>query len=161
MVTGVCGCSAPPPEVVEPSTAVDVRHACPFAPVELRVHPLTHVELDGEGESVIILHVELHDAWGEATKATGDLVITLARGSGGPNPALANPELTWRDDLSDLSRNVRLWDPATRTYRVPLGRLPPWLTPSLEGPPAYLDVALTTRGRSGEERVLRDTFVLR
>jgi len=158
----VAGCSTPPGTPGLEATA-DPARGCPFSAVSVRVHPLTHAERDASGQTIIVLHVEPRDAWGEATKATGQLSVTLSRVGAGPGPTLDDQELTWRDDLTDLSRNVRLWDPATRTYRVPLGQLPTWaVAETSEGAASMrLAVALSTRDRSGEERVLQDTFVLR
>lgn len=99
----------------------------PFAPVSLRVHPLTRVVVTG-GKPEIIVHVELRDAWGDSAKGTGAMALRLfgpAGGlSGGANQALQR----WDIDLSNLDTNAAMFDPATRTYRVQLTGGPEWLS---------------------------------
>lgn len=100
--------------------------ASPFAPVSLRVHPLTHIGTSSkDNKPRLIAHVELRDRWGDATKGTGKLTMRLFGPSGGTG---ANQELTrWDIDLSDLDLNATLFDPSTHTYRLQLSGVPDWL----------------------------------
>lgn len=91
----------------------------------------------------IIAHLEFRDAWGDGTKAIGPLVILLygpnsnanvarnARDGDDPD-AFANTtqQRRYDIDLTDLKRNAELFDPATRTYRIPLAGLPEWIVNS-------------------------------
>lgn len=142
----------------------------PFAPASMRVHPLTHVEKVAGGKAEVWLHVELRDRWGDGVKGVGRMAIRLF----GPKDGMSGPEaevLRWDVDLNDLERNVELFDPATRTYRVQLGGGPAWLTEfanrgggGVVGGPsrAMLQVTLEVRdGEGGAGRTLRDEFVMK
>ncbi|MGH7244819.1 MAG: hypothetical protein ACREJD_15505 [Phycisphaerales bacterium] len=114
----------------------------------------------------IIAHLEFRDAWGDSTKAVGPLVILLygsnsnasaARGTvanpptsrDGDNPDAFAPEIQQRHydiDLTDLKRNAELYDPATRTYRIPLAGLPEWIVSA--APSANLRVTLRAEIKS-------------
>lgn len=136
----------------------------PFAPASVRAHPLTHLDRDDEGKPIIVLHAELRDRWGEPCKGAGTLVVELYRPSSGPASGLETQELVWEVDLSDLDLNVRLYDPATRTYRLQLSDLPGWITVGdQEGADrrVRLNVVLTTTGPQGVQVVLEDAYVLR
>ncbi|MBX3388068.1 MAG: hypothetical protein KF691_01290 [Phycisphaeraceae bacterium] len=87
----------------------------------------------------IIAHLEFRDSWGDGTKAIGPLVIFLygpsagnnARNSDDPDAfSNATQQRRYDIDLSDLRRNAELFDPATRTYRIPLSGLPQWIVNS-------------------------------
>lgn len=143
----------------------------PFAPASMRIHPLTTIERDQNGQAQVVLHVELRDAWGDVIKGMGTLRVQLLRptglGGGGPERV----EIEWELDLGDLDANVRHYDPSTRTYRVLLGNLPAWaaaLAPAgeAEAPSRGVDrfavvVLFTTRQADGRETVMRDRFVVR
>ncbi|MBX3379620.1 MAG: hypothetical protein KF805_05970 [Phycisphaeraceae bacterium] len=88
----------------------------------------------------LITHLEFRDAWGDGTKAIGPLVILLYGPNSNANAARAaapsgDPDAFGTDvqqrrydiDLTDLKRNAELFDPATRTYRIPLTGLPGWI----------------------------------
>ena len=144
----------------------------PFAPTTLRVHPLTHVERV-PGGAEIWLHVEMRDRWGDGVKGVGKMAIRLF----GPKDGMNGPEgevLRWDVDLADLDRNVELFDPATRTYRIQLAGGPAWLQEFIVRPgtsgggvvggPAriMLQVTLDVRdGEGGTSRTLRDEFVMK
>ena len=49
----------------------------PFRPSAMRVHPLTHTEIRSDGESVMVLHVELKDPWGDTVKGVGQVQVQL------------------------------------------------------------------------------------
>ena len=91
----------------------------------MRVYPLTRVEKDAKGKRLLCF-IEFQDAWADTTKATGKLHVALFR-SLGLQSEMAQEAQTWDVDLSDLERNARLFDPATRTYRLALRDLPEWL----------------------------------
>lgn len=129
-VVAVCaaalqGCSwsdtpAPPSEGDAPAAVMAA-----FLPTTLRLDPLTHVALGPDGTPRLIAHVELRDAWGDSTKAFGMMEVRLYvpdRADG-----LPRQQLRWEVNLSDFARNAALFDPATRTYRLPLAGVPAWM----------------------------------
>jgi hypothetical protein len=134
----------------------------PFAAASLQIHPLTRVDRDAKGQLWIICHIELRDAWGDTTKGTGDLQVHLLRPTGGRASGLGTQEMTWEVNLSDLDTNASLYDPATRTYRLPLEGAPAWVTESTDGerdlPLVRLRAYLTTFGPRGDEVTLEDEF---
>jgi len=136
----------------------------PFGPAAMAIHPLTRVDRDAQGRLWIICHIELRDAWGDTCKSTGQLQVQLYRPVGGRASGLGSQELIWNVDLSDLDRNASLYDPATRTYRLPLEDAPAWLATGGDRPRdlpiARLRAVLVTTGPRGEERVLESEFAL-
>lgn len=131
----------------------------------------------------LVAHLEFRDAWGDTTKAVGPLVVLLY----GPNSnadaarttppssreednpdALASPEATetqqrrYDIDLTDLKRNAELYDPATRTYRIPLSGLPGWIVDAAPG--ANLRIILRAELKSpradGSSVLLVDEYVV-
>jgi len=129
----------------------------PFAPRVMRVHPLTHSELDKQDESRIVLHVELKDSWGDTVKGVGRLQIQLRGGE-------SQVRQRWDVDLRELDSNVGYFDSATRTYRVVLGGLPGWLDSAVrsgEGSRGRIRVLFRTAMGDGEAVVLQDEYVLR
>ncbi|MBL8885912.1 MAG: hypothetical protein JNK16_04560 [Phycisphaerales bacterium] len=127
----------------------------------------------------LIAHLEFRDAWGDTTKAVGSLTILLygpnsnanaARGSNalprdGDNPDAFAPETQQRRydiDLTDLKRNAELYDPATRTYRIPLSGLPDWIINST--PSTNLRITLRAEAKSpradGSSVLLVDEYVV-
>lgn len=135
----------------------------PFAPTSIRVHPLTHLDVDAAGLPLLIMHVEMRDFWGETCKGVGAVVVELYRPSTGPRAGLEVQELVWEVDLTDLQRNARLYDPATRTYRLQLTNLPEWISVdpnATSGQRVRLSVTLTAPDDAGEQIVLDDSYVL-
>lgn len=129
----LCGCLAddPKPPVIQVPAGNN-----PFAPVSLRVHPLTHVQLEGDAKPSIICHVEVRDAWGDSAKCLGTLSIRLfgppaaaaAAGSAEGAATAGDREINrWDVNLNDLETNAAMFDPATRTYRIQLIGGPVWL----------------------------------
>jgi len=131
----------------------------------------------------IIAHLEFRDAWGDSTKAVGSLVIllygpdsnaTAARGTSttpsdsndsDASASINSPEVQQRRydiDLSDLKRNAELYDPATRTYRIPLSGLPEWIVNST--PDTDLRITLRAEVKSpradGNSVLLVDEYVV-
>jgi len=105
-------------EGAQPSASI--VPASPFEPRTLQIYPLTHLTRDAAGLGMIVLHVEIKDAWGDSVKWPGVLAVMLM-GPGGQRTA------PWRIDLSDPEKNSGAFDPVTRTYRIQLGGLPDWL----------------------------------
>ncbi|MGV6814159.1 MAG: hypothetical protein ACWA5W_04005 [Phycisphaerales bacterium] len=138
----------------------------PFRPTVMRVHPLTHTEMNADGEPVMILHVELKDLWGDTVKGIGQLQVQLRRqGSAGD---VGNRGTRWDVDLRDVEENVSYFDSATRTYRVVIGGLPDWLGDSVRNTEdssgsvgARVRVLFRTAKADGETVVLQDEYVLR
>ena len=131
----------------------------PFAPKAMRVHPLTHGELDADGNARVVLHVELKDAWGDTTKGVGRVQVQLWRDGGG-----AEEGERWAVDLRSLGENASFYDSATRTYRIVLGGLPAWFAAAVReraDDAARVRVLFMTSEVDGTAVVLRDEFVVR
>jgi hypothetical protein len=88
--------------------------AWPFAPGEVRVHPLSRVQRSPE--PLLILHLEMLDAWGDTTKGVGLLRVIAGSPQG--------PSMQWEIDLRDGELNASLYDASTRTYRMQLRGVP-------------------------------------
>jgi hypothetical protein len=140
--------------------------AWPFAPRSLRVHPLTHVDVpDPLGDGTLILHVELRDRFGDSVKGVGQLSVELASTGGGAGFAAPESRVKWDiTDIADPQTSSRRFDPATRTYRVPL-KSPAWVSRWLSdeserrGGPEHLTLRATFTPTAGEDRrVLTDEY---
>ncbi len=125
----------------------------PFAPDTIEVHPLTRSERNADQKPIILCYVECRDSWGDTCKTVGRLELQLFRGVGDAGVQ----ELTWEIDLSDLDRNLELYDPPTRMYRLPLEGVPEGLATGRY----KLRAILRTAGVKGQEIVLRDELDLR
>jgi hypothetical protein len=119
LLTAGCIVDHAPPQAASATTdqAVDPRTRV-FDPVALRVHPLTHVDAT-DAVCVLIVHIELRDAFADSVKGLGDLVIE-AQGPSGERIAWDVP------GMLDPAVNTQRFDPPTRTYRYPL-RCPQWI----------------------------------
>jgi hypothetical protein len=102
----------------------------PFVPQSIRIHPITQAQVDGKGPR-ILCHVECRDRSGETTKAIGILRVQLLEQSRTVEPGMEQIAATWVTDLSDLDTNDKMYDPATRTYRLSLRQLPAFVVESL------------------------------
>jgi len=162
-------CAIPPRPPLQGAHAARSGVVNPFGPAALSIHPLTRVDRDSKGRLWIICHIELRDAWGDTCKGAGKLQVQLYRPIGGRASGLGTQELAWDVDLSDLDKNASFYDPATRTYRLPLEDAPTWLAPPAPGPDeprakqspiARLRAILITTGPRDEERILQDEFTL-
>lgn len=102
--------------------SVDVGARSPFAPKEMRIFPLTHLErVPGEGERTrIVCHLEFVDRWFDTCKAVGKVEVEIYRPGGGLNPGVDVRAGRWEIDLTNLERNAEWFDPVTRTYRLQL-----------------------------------------
>lgn len=143
----------------------------PFAPVALRVHPLTHVDAGEAGASgeagvaLVILHVELKDRYGDTVKAAAPVKVELYRPGAGAMAAMETREAEWwMPEMADPDVNSGRFDRATRTYRLPL-RLSGWPASWAQGGegPAYvrLVVMVECEGPDGRARSLEGEYVLR
>jgi len=134
----------------------------PFRPTTLRVHPLTHTQLDAEGDPVIILHLELKDLWGDTQKAIGQLQVQLRQPRA--NNRITGRGTRWDIDLRNTEKNVSYFDSATRTYRIVLGGLPDWLGRAVltgQSVDARLRVLFRTAKANGDPVVLQDEYEMR
>jgi hypothetical protein len=139
----------------------------PFAPVALRVHPLTHVDTAkaAGGASVIVLHLELRDNWGDTAKGMGRLSVLLYKPGSGMQPGLESQELRWDvPGFEDPNENMALYDVATRTYRVQL-EAPEWVGAAIHDPKGnesgwFTIRAVLSAGTDAEARYLSDEYVL-
>ena len=138
----------------------------PFRPTVMRVHPLTHTEVNADGDAVIILHVELKDLWGDTVKGVGQLQVQLRKQSA--TSVVGNRGTRWDVDLRDIEVNVSYFDSATRTYRIVIGGLPGWLGDSVKATDqergvegAQVRVLFRTSLADGEAVVLQDEYVMR
>lgn len=135
----------------------------PFVPASMVIHPLTRVDIDASGRLWLYCHVEFRDSWGDTVKAAGQLTIELYKPSGPRAGGLGRQELVWKIDISDLERNASLYDPATRTYRLPLENPPRWLVEapvSPDLPQGRLRAEFTTGGAREGVRTLEGEFAL-
>lgn len=122
--------------------------AFPFAPAAMRIHPLSRIE----EARTIVCHVEFRDTWGDTAKASGQLVIELVDAGAAEGP------VRWDIDLSDLDANGRLYDPATRTYRIRLREAPEWVSP---GSSASLRASWSGTDADGQALALEDEHEVR
>lgn len=149
----------------------------PFVPTAMRVYPLTHLEpastetvggKEVKREARIVVHLEFKDAWGDGSKAVGPLTLFVYGPQDGRAGAASVQQRRYDIDLSDLRRNAELFDPATRTYRVPLAGLPEWLSAlsSQPGKDAMANVKVTVRAEmkspraDGSQAMLVDEYVV-
>ncbi|GJQ30566.1 MAG: hypothetical protein HBSAPP03_24500 [Phycisphaerae bacterium] len=147
------------------------RTAHPFDPVLLRIHALTHVDPAGPKNSpdqcLLVLHLELKDAYDDTVKGLGPLTVELFRPGGGPTPGIETQALVWDvPDFADPTSNSSRFDAATHTYRLPL-QAPRWVDEALTHTagaqtPAWLKVraTLTVRDAEGRLVLLADEFVI-
>ncbi len=134
----------------------------PFRPAVMRVHPLTHAEVNADGDAVMILHVELKDLWGDTVKGVGQLQVQVRKQS--EAEVIGQQGSRWDVDLRDIEVNVSYFDSATRTYRIVIGGLPGWLADSVvaqEAVGARVRVLFRTSKADGEAVVLQDEYVMR
>ena len=171
--------NAPPPVIISlvdpasgaPGAPTDTTDAAwPFAPRSLRIHPLTHVDVTdptGAGAAVLILHVELRDRFGDSVKGVGVLSVELSRDVAGAVGATPETRAQWSiTDIGDPGVGSRRFDPATRTYRVPL-KAPQWVSRWMtdegerRGGPQSLTLRASFAPAVGEDRrVLTDEFLV-
>lgn len=91
------------------------------------VHPLTRVGADADGRSALLLHLEVRDRFGQSIKALGEVRVELISSGQGAGRA-------WVVDLRDAGVNAELFDDlVTRTYVLPLGGVPEWLSAWAKG----------------------------
>lgn len=110
----------------------EARHleSWPFVPTSIRIHPISQAQIDAKGPR-ILCHVECRDQTGETTKAVGVLRVEALEPSRTVEPGMEQVAAAWVTDLSDLDNNAKLYDPATRTYRLSLRQLPGFMVESL------------------------------
>lgn len=123
----------------------------PFAPAEMRIHPLTHPETVGDRER-IVLHMEVRDGWGDTIKGVGAVTVRLRRAG---VSAVGQDEIKWDIDLRDLTKNVSYFDSVTRTYRFVITGLPSWFTEQGTG---RLRVDFRTARANGDIFSMHDEF---
>jgi hypothetical protein len=170
----VCGCVSGPrleyadDEIAGEGGAGGTVVNWPFVPRSLRIHPLTHMDISVDGgESVLVLHAELRDRYGDSVKGLGRMRVELSRSVTGSIAPGAESRAAWDvTDMDEPESSSRRYDPATRTYRVPL-RTPAWVTRWMldererRGGPQRLTLRVSftpTVGSGG--RVLTDEFGL-
>ena len=133
----------------------------PFAPVSIRVHPLTHLDRDDDGQLVLICHIALLDSWNESVRGLGELHVSFF----GPGSSRPEQNAQWTFDLYEAAVNELLYDPATRTYRLQLGNLPPWVaeleTATDDAGRGTIMAELTTVGVEMEPYTIRGEATLR
>jgi len=137
----------------------------PFAPVSIRVHPLTHAEGPTAGgppdRGLIVLHYELMDRYGDVVKSIGKLRVQLYK-PGASDTSVERQELAWEvAALADPDENSMRFDRATRTYRIPL-IAPAWVAARRASGTTGLKVRVvyTVIGPDASERYLEDEYVM-
>jgi len=93
----------------------------PFGPSAMRIHPLTHAEVV-DGESRIVVHMELTDAWGDTVKGLGGATVELSRVGSVRGEGVTR----WDIALGEVRPNLSYFDAVTRTYRFVLTEVPAW-----------------------------------
>jgi len=137
----------------------------PFAPKEMRIYPLTHVErVSGEksadgARSRIVCHLEFVDRWFDTCKAVGRVELEIYRPGGGLNPGVDVRAGRWDIDLTNLERNAEWFDPVTRTYRLQLDV--PVELEQVKGANVRLRAVFTPLNGGAGGAVLQDEFALR
>lgn len=153
-VLGVGGCVSPSSsdEVPEakPITAAELASRWvdpgPFAPVRVRVYPLTRLDAGTGDGPVLIVHLEVTDRWRDNTKFLGRVTVEVT-GLDGPG---GGETARWDLDVWEAELSSRYYDPPTQTYRVVLGELPGWLgRVGAEGGRVALSVRVATSGADG------------
>lgn len=166
---GLTGCLKPQYQPVPDVQTLDYAGKVgPFSPASLRVHPLTHLERDADGQVYLLTHIQLRDRWSDVCKGVGAIQFYLYKPTGLGGAGQEEQVLLWEASLYDLNQNAVFFDPATQTYRFRLSDLPDWVQqmapggdPSLIGPGRFrIIVRLTTPTLDGGEAVLADEFVL-
>ena len=146
----------------------------PFAPVSLRIHPLTHIDPGPPlargavaDECTIVLHFELKDRVGDAVKGLGRASVQLYRPGEGVTPGIETQALVWEiPEMTDPEANSARFDQTVRTYRVPLVA-PRWVAEHVDParpaatPWLRLRVTLATDAGTGPDaKFLDDEFIL-
>lgn len=170
LTASLAGCGAPGAPSAAPGSATRTPAGeCPFEPVVVRVHPLTHVDARSPGvaadKCLLVLHLELRDRFGDAVKGVGDLKVELYKPGPGTSPGMEAQALVWEvSAFAQAETNSARFDPATRTYRLPLVAdrwVTQWLSPEggalRAGSPAWLKVRVAL-GAGGRPMV--DEFVI-
>jgi hypothetical protein len=135
---------------------IDPAVRAPFAPVHLRVNPLTRVESGQGGRPVLTVYMEVLDAWGHGTKAPGNFRAQLTRVPAGGG--LGTLDTEWILDMTDPDQNSSLFD-VTGMYRIQLTGAPAWLiAPDSNDQAMRLQVYFSTVGPNGKQAELRDTL---
>ena len=159
----------------------------PSAPASMHIYPLTHIEYGGSPpaqpvnpggpspmdnvppqpekrpEPRVITHLDFRDAWGDTTKAIGTVTIFLYGPSGRGLPEgeeAATQQRRYDIDLRDLKRNAELFDPATRTYRIPLSGLPAWIGTASDPARLTLRAEMTCVRPDGTSNLLVDEYLV-
>jgi len=170
MLLCVTGCVSPQFEPAHAGVRASGSgvHVGPFAPVSLRVHPLTHLERNSDGTVFLLTHIQLRDRWSDICKGVGTVQLFLYKPTGLGGSGQETQELQWDINLYDLDQNALFFDPATETYRFSLGQLPEWVEQMVPGgdktatgPGRFRIVArLTTPTPEGGQAVLVDELVV-
>ncbi len=121
-------CGIVPKPLPTPRRVIEAEEpANPFAPVGVKVHPLTRLVPGNKANPAptIDAHIELIDHVGDSVKGAGLLTIELYRGTG-PVSAVGEQDQVrrWTLNLSDPETNRLAYDRVTRTYRVTLTGIP-------------------------------------
>jgi hypothetical protein len=155
------GCQTRPKSGLTGRAGPGGQIASPFAPAAIRLHPLTRVDRDSAGQPMLVVYMDIRDAWDDPVKAIGMLEIQLYRPAAGPGPGMDEQELLWNLDLADLELNGKLYDPVTHMYRLPLLEAPEWIMPEQgrDAPRMRLRALLNTFGPSSEPRQLEDNLL--
>ncbi|MFK7760044.1 MAG: hypothetical protein AB8C13_08860 [Phycisphaerales bacterium] len=123
----------------------------PFAPAEMRIHPLSHFEQVGD-DSRIVLHMEVRDGWGDTIKGVGRVTVRLRRSDA---LTMGTSGVRWDIDLRNLATNVSYFDSVTRTYKFVLSGLPEWFESEGRG---RVRVQFQTARTDGSIKAIQDDF---
>ncbi len=127
------------PKVLAVTAAVAVTSACSFKggapdvlsipmvgqahwkiePIDMRVYPSTRF-VRGPEQGVLEVRIELFDEMGDSVKAVGRIHIELYATRRRDRPSLDRRLYAWEASLLTLEKQLRYYDPITRTYMFPL-----------------------------------------
>ncbi len=110
-VVACAGCSSNAPRI-EPARVADR-----FRPVDLSVHPVSHVRVREDGTATVEAAIELVDADGFSVRGAGTLKLEFHQGDRHGEAIMS--QQPWSIDLNDPNINADRFDPMTRTYLVP------------------------------------------
>ncbi len=156
---------------IERGLAIPLPPSNPTGPSPAdNIPPMDTVAAQKRSEVRLITHIDFRDAWGDSTKAIGAMTILLYGPGSSPNatpdPASvpeksSSTQLRRYDiDLTDLKRNAELYDPATRTYRIPLAGLPDWITTATGPIKVTIRAEMKSPRSDGSSVLLVDEYVV-
>lgn len=118
VIAALVGCDSSPAVGDTPLTGPPRSAATapdwPFWPRRIRIHPLTRLVEEVDGDTYVEARIEFLDARRDGTKASGSLELGLFDERRGRDDRRVID--FWQSDLADPQMNAARFDPVTRTY---------------------------------------------